>query len=207
MPIMNAGTGNVGDLRVANLPPGASRNRRQAALLRALGVAALVALASLGAPQAAVAHGGPIVLDVDQDGLGGVIVSAVYEEDGHPVSEILDPVLTATSEGGDIVGPIPLVSAPEGEGFWVSAEPLLSDGTWEVTIEITEPSAAEVEKTIEFVTVDQAPVGDGTASAADTSTDPVDAGVIVGLGAVVLLAAGVAVAVVVRNSRREKASQ
>lgn len=201
---MDARTGNTGEVRGANRHHGASRTLRPVALLRALGVAALVALASLGAPQAALAHGGEIVLAVDQDGVGGVIVSAVYEEDGHPVSEVIDPVLTATSANGDIVGPIPLVSAPEGEGFWVSSEPPFAEGSWDVTVTITSPSAAEVQKTIDFVTVDQTPVvGADIADAEAPSTDWGGAGVIVGITAVVLLVTGGVIAVIVRSRRKK----
>ncbi|MFF2273431.1 hypothetical protein ACFVTX_14210 [Agromyces sp. NPDC058136] len=187
---------------------GASRANGSVALLRALGVAALVALASLGGPQAAVAHGGKIVLDVDQDGTGGVTVSAVYEEDGHPVSEIIDPVLTAKSEGGGVVGPTPLVSAPEGEGFWVSSEPLFTEGSWDVTVTITSPRAAEVKKSIEFVIVDQTPVaGSDAAESGEQSTDWVSAAGVIGIGALVLLAIAILVAVIVRNRRRKEVSR
>ncbi|TQS19461.1 hypothetical protein [Microbispora sp. KK1-11] len=94
----------------------------------------------LGAP-AASAHGGAIKLEVTGDGADNVNVLVTYKKDGHPVTEILDATLTATSTDGRSFGPVPLRSAPEGQNLYHSAEPLPS-GEWQVKVTATEPGKA-----------------------------------------------------------------
>lgn len=94
----------------------------------------------LGAP-AASAHGGAIKLEVTGDGADNVNVLVTYKKDGHPVTEILDATLTATSTDGRSFGPVPLRSAPEGQNLYHSAEPLPS-GEWRVKVSATEPAKA-----------------------------------------------------------------
>ncbi|MFG1944171.1 hypothetical protein [Nonomuraea sp. NPDC048826] len=95
----------------------------------------------LGAPAAA-AHGGPIKLEVTGDGADNVNVLVTYKKDGHPVTEIVEATLKATSADGRSFGPVPLRSAPEGQNLYHSAEPL-PDGEWRVTVTATEPSKAK----------------------------------------------------------------
>jgi hypothetical protein len=95
----------------------------------------------LGAP-AASAHGGPIELEVTGDGADNVNVLVTYKKDGHPVTEIVEATLIATSGDGRSFGPVPLRSASEGQNLYHSAEPL-PGGDWEVTVTATEPSKAK----------------------------------------------------------------
>ncbi|MFB2580571.1 hypothetical protein ACEXQD_04910 [Herbiconiux sp. P15] len=118
--------------------PGAVARRLLAALIGAVALLAAVLLT----PTAALAHGGPFDLSVASDGAGGLVVTAVYQEDGHAVSEIIDPVATAVAADGATAGPVPLVSSAEGEGIWVTSEPFLGAGEWSVTVSTTVPSAA-----------------------------------------------------------------
>lgn len=118
--------------------PGLAARRLITALLGALALVAAVLLS----PTAALAHGGPFDLAVASDGAGGLVVTAVYQEDGHAVSEIIDPVATAVAADGTTAGPVALVSSAEGEGIWVSPEPFLGPGEWSVTVATTVPSAA-----------------------------------------------------------------
>lgn len=112
-------------------------------LAHTLGVAALALLVTLVAvPSAAQAHGGPFSLNIAPDGAGGLVVSAQYSEDGHPVTEVIDPVATAVSDDGSTVGPVALISSGEGEGLWVTTEPFLSAGNWTVTVTTSTPSVA-----------------------------------------------------------------
>ncbi|MEW9551953.1 hypothetical protein [Nonomuraea sp. NPDC050783] len=94
----------------------------------------------LGAPAAA-AHGGPIELEVTGDGADNVNVLVTYKKDGHPVTEVVEATLRATSADGRSFGPVPLRSAPEGQNLYHSAEPL-PNGEWRVTVTATEPSKA-----------------------------------------------------------------
>ncbi|WP_382303987.1 hypothetical protein [Herbiconiux sp. UC225_62] len=127
---------------------------RRSALAVVLGL--FLALAALfGAAPAAHAHGGPFQLTVSPDGAGGLIVNAAYVEDGHPVSEIIDPVATAVSPSGESVGPVALVSSPEGEGIWITPEAFLPDGQWAVTVTTTSPSSAST--TVDITVAELAP--------------------------------------------------
>ncbi|SDZ25687.1 hypothetical protein [Herbiconiux ginsengi] len=127
---------------------------RRSALAVVLGL--FLALAAVfGAVPAAQAHGGPFQLTVSPDGAGGLIVNAAYVEDGHPVSEIIDPVATAISPSGESVGPVALVSSPEGEGIWVTPEAFLPDGQWAVTVTTTTPSSAST--TVDVTVAELAP--------------------------------------------------
>lgn len=122
-------------------------------------------LLALGATTPASAHSGPIQLEFDQDGAGGVTLLARYVEDGHAVTEIIDPVATAIAADGTAIEPVRLVSAPEGQGVWVSPEPFLEPGFWTVTVTVTTPSAATATVNMEVVTSDDAPPTSATAEA------------------------------------------
>jgi hypothetical protein len=127
---------------------------RRTALAVALGLFLALAAVFCAAP-AAQAHGGPFQLTVSPDGAGGLIVNAAYVEDGHPVSEIIDPVATAVSPDGTSVGPVALISSPEGEGIWITPEPFLPVGQWAVTVTTTSPSSAST--TVDIAVAELAP--------------------------------------------------
>lgn len=138
-------------------------NKAPAYLLTVL-LAGLVLV--LGAP-AASAHGGPIKLEVTGDGADNVNVLVTYKKDGHPVTEIVEATLTATSADGRSFGPVPLRSAPEGQNLYHAAEPLPS-GEWKVTVKATEPSKAKATVKVKAGVVAAAPV-------ATTAPGPVQA--------------------------------
>lgn len=123
----------------------------------------------LGAP-AASAHGGAIKLELTGDGADNVNVLVTYKKDGHPVTEIVEATLTATSADGRSFGPVELRSAPEGQNVYHSAEPLPS-GEWRVTVTATEPSKAKTTVKVKAGTVAAAPVA-ATAPAQDQATAP-----------------------------------
>ncbi|MGW0193316.1 hypothetical protein [Nonomuraea sp. NPDC003201] len=110
----------------------------------------------LGAP-AASAHGGPIKLEVTGDGADNVNVLVTYKKDSHPVTEIVEATLKATSADGRSFGPVPLRSAPEGQNLYHSAEPLPS-GEWRVTVTATEPSKAKATVKVKAGVVAASPV-------------------------------------------------
>lgn len=118
-----------------------------AALLLALGLAVGPAAA---AP--AVAHGGKIDVELGTDGAGGVSAAVTWAADGHPVEESAVVVVRAVSDDGEKVGPVTLVSASEGVGWYRSEPALLDEGHWTLTARVKEPGKAEVE-----VEVDVAP--------------------------------------------------
>lgn len=165
-------------------------------------VAALVAaaMAVIGAAPA-IAHGGGMQLDLNQDGTGRIMVTATYVEDGHQVEEIMDPKLTAMSADGTFIGPISLISASDlGFATWSTAEPLLTAGIWTVTVTTTVPTAATLTEDIEVTVVDT------TEPDPEAAQDPVSAGVpwwmFVVLGGVLVILVGVVITVLrIRASR------
>ncbi|MFI7642917.1 hypothetical protein [Nonomuraea sp. NPDC049400] len=123
----------------------------------------------LGAP-AASAHGGPIKLEVTGDGADNVNVLVTYKKDGHPVTEIVEATLKATSADGRSFGPVPLRSGPEGQNLYHSAEPLPS-GEWRVTVTATEPSKAKATVKVKAGVIAASPVA-ATAPATGQATAP-----------------------------------
>ncbi|WP_433347577.1 hypothetical protein ACQP25_30620 [Microtetraspora malaysiensis] len=125
----------------------------------------------LGAP-AASAHGGPIVLEVAGDGGHGVNVVATWKKDRHPVTDTVIGTVVATSTDGRSFGPVKLVSAPEGQSLYRTAQPLPT-GEWRVTVTTTEP--AEAEKTVNVVARDIAaasePQGTGAPEQAASASE------------------------------------
>ncbi|MFI6741682.1 hypothetical protein ACIBI9_52985 [Nonomuraea sp. NPDC050451] len=145
-------------------------NKAPAHVLTVLLTVALAGLTLvLGAP-AASAHGGPIKLEVTGDGADNVNVLVTYKKDGHPVTEIVEATLTATSADGRSFGPVPLRSAPEGQNLYHSAEPLPS-GEWRVTVAATEPSKAKATVKVKAGVVAASPVA-ATAPATGQATAP-----------------------------------
>ncbi|WP_214316910.1 hypothetical protein [Nonomuraea sediminis] len=119
------------------------RNTAAAVLLAVLGLL-------LGAP-AASAHGGPIVLEVSGDGGHGVNVVVTWKKDRHPVRDTVIGTVSATSSDGRSFGPVKLVSAPEGQNLYRSAQPLPT-GEWHVTVTAAEPS--EAKETVDVIARD-----------------------------------------------------
>ncbi|MGI5158834.1 hypothetical protein [Microbispora sp. CA-102843] len=121
-----------------------------------------------GAP-AASAHGGAIKLEVIGDGDHNVNVLATYKKDGHPVTEIVEATLVATSADGRSFGPVPLRSSPEGQNLYHSAEPLPS-GEWQITVTATEPSKAHATVKVKAGDIAASPVA-ATAPAPGQATE------------------------------------
>jgi hypothetical protein len=143
------------------------------AVLGAIVVAMALLVGLFGAAHSAAAHGGPFQLTVSPDGVGGLNVAATYTEDGHPISEIIDPVATAVAPDGTRVGPVSLVSSAEGEGIWVTSEPFLTDGQWAVTVSTTTPSSAST--TVDVTVAELAPPIEPGATIAPPADVPSDA--------------------------------
>ncbi|MFY1687952.1 hypothetical protein [Plantactinospora sp. WMMB782] len=139
------------------------RRRPVRALRRISGVRALVPLlfgalflaAGLVPAAPAAAHGDKIKLLVAGDGSTGVTVQASYQ-DGHPVETGVRLVLTATGEGGRSVGPVQLSPAGEGKGFY-STGPILTPGSWQVTVSAPKPTPAEVRVVVQARAAQAAP--------------------------------------------------
>lgn len=188
---------------------------RRARLVVTAMLIALIALASgLMSATTAAAHGGPFELHVSSDGAGGIAVYATYTEDGHIVTEIMNPVAEATRADGDRVEPVALISSPEGEGRWVSEEPFLGNGDWTVTVTVTEPGEATA--TVEFTVAPlEAPIEpkpiepkSSASSSASPATTADQGGFAIPVGAIIAIVAGlvaVAVLTVVLVMRRNRA--
>jgi hypothetical protein len=140
---------------------------------RVLVIAAVALGLALASPGAAAAHSGPIELDIAGTGDGGLVVSAVYTEDGHTVSQIMNPVATAVSVDGATAGPISLVSSAEGVGLWITESPILEYGDWTVTVSTTIPSEATA--TVQMTVAELAPPvqadGDNAAEVSNMTSD------------------------------------
>ena len=143
--------------------------RLGAVLLLALGLAVPVAVPAAMAPAAA--HGGKIDIEVGTDGAGGVSAALAWAGDGHPVEESAVVVVRAVSDDGEQVGPVTLVSASEGVGWYRSEPELLGEGHWTVTAQVKEPKKAEVEVEVDVV----APAAPPSESAAPESGSEPDA--------------------------------
>ncbi len=100
------------------------------ALVVLLGVLAVL----LGGALPAAAHGGPIDVDVADDGTGALTLVATWREDGHMVGPEVDFTGTATGPDGRVVEGIDFALQAEGEGFRVSTTQLAA-GDWEVALQ------------------------------------------------------------------------
>jgi hypothetical protein len=101
--------------------------RRAAALAITVG-----ALLLWAAPAAA--HGA-VVLTVHGDGRGAVWVTAVWA-DGHPITEPVGALLTASAANGQRVGPVALKQ----QGDRLAYPGTLAPGAWTVVAEMGEPA-------------------------------------------------------------------
>lgn len=133
--------------------------RLGAVLLLALGLAVPAAMAP------AAAHGGKIDIELGTDGAGGVSAALAWAGDGHPVEESAVVVVRAVSDDGEEIGPVTLVSASEGVGWYRSEPELLGEGHWTVKAQVKEPKKAEVEVEVDVV----APAAPPSESAAPES--------------------------------------
>ncbi|GAB4084735.1 hypothetical protein GCM10028784_13650 [Myceligenerans cantabricum] len=199
--------------------------RLGAAVVLALG---LVVGTAGTAPVAA--HGGQIDVELGTDGAGGVSAALVWAGDGHPVEESAVVVVRAASDSGEEVGPIRLVSASEGVGWYRSEPALLGEGHWTVTARVKEPQKAKVRTELDVVAPPApdtpepsassgqddaddtagaddpdaaAPGAEGDTAAARTGDGSSSPGVPawIGWALAALVAAGVVTAVVVRRGR------
>lgn len=102
--------------------------------------AAMLAVAAWASP--AFAHGS-VVLALHGDGRGSVWVTAVWA-DGHPITEPIGAVLTATSASGLSVGPVPLQS----DGGALRYGGTLAAGDWTVTAEMGTPAIGRCQTTM-----------------------------------------------------------
>jgi hypothetical protein len=172
--------------------------RLGAVLLLALGLAVPAAMAP------AAAHGGRIDIEVGTDGAGGVSAALAWAGDGHPVEESAVVIVRAVSDDGEEVGPVTLVSASEGVGWYRSEPELLGEGHWTVTAQVKEPKKAEVEVEIDVVAPAAPPsesaVPEPVAASADDGS-PSSGGLPSWSGWVLgaLVAAGVAAVAVLRR--------
>jgi hypothetical protein len=106
-------------------------SRRPArALVVLLGVLAVL----LGGALPASAHGGPIDVDVADDGTGALTLVATWREDGHRVGPEVDFTGTATGPDGQVVEGLDFALQAEGEGFRVSTTQLAA-GDWDVALQ------------------------------------------------------------------------
>ncbi len=108
---------------------------------RLLLMAVTVAAAFLLGTTPAWAHGGPIAIEAHSDGGQGITATVTYTQDHHFVSAEVVMSYTAISDKGKTIGPLLLTASAEGEGFYISKDPLPL-GKWTVTITATHPSAA-----------------------------------------------------------------
>ena len=99
----------------------------------------------------AAAHGGQIDVELGTDGAGRVSAALSWAGDGHPVEESAVVVVRAVSDDGQEVGPVTLVSASEGVGWYHSEAVLLDEGHWTVTARVKEPRKAKVETEVDVV--------------------------------------------------------
>ncbi|GAA1875384.1 hypothetical protein [Myceligenerans crystallogenes] len=128
--------------------------------LTRLGPALALALGLAAGPAAALpaaAHGGEIDVELGTDGGGRISAALTWAGDGHPVEESAVVVVRAVSASGDEAGPVTLVSAPEGVGWYLSEKVLLDEGHWTLTARVKEPGTAKVETEVDVVAPPEAP--------------------------------------------------
>ena len=102
--------------------------------------AAMLIMAAWASP--ADAHGS-VVLVLHGDGRGSVWLTATWA-DGHPITEPVGAVLTATSSAGQTVGPAPLQS----KGDALAYSGTLAAGDWTVTAEMGTPAIGRCQGTM-----------------------------------------------------------
>jgi len=139
-------------------------------------------------PGAASAHGGA-VLTVHGDGRGSVWVVAQYQ-DGHPITEPAGAILTATSTGGQRVGPVALRQLNDGSGT-LAYSGTLAAGQWSVVAEMASPVLGRCAAVLRVAGSDASPVPDQVRCGVLGSSSPAPAPTGTPGGAWLWLAAGV----------------
>ncbi|WP_395242701.1 hypothetical protein ACGGZK_10995 [Agromyces sp. MMS24-K17] len=181
---------------------GASHRRAGAMLVLLLALCSAFLLVLGVAP--ARAHGGPIEAQIAQDGEGGVYVTFAYAEDGHPVEALLVATVEGRSAEGEVLEPVPLVSGSQGSGIWGTPPGTFPEGSWDITVRVTDPVAYETSALLEITMADVV-ADDYVDPAAVTATAPVeDAGSwlgVAGLGVAAVAALAVIGALLFRRSR------
>ncbi|MET8462608.1 hypothetical protein [Micromonospora zamorensis] len=125
--------------------------------IRKVLAAVLVGLAlTLCSAAPAAAQADKLKLAVAGDGAEGVTIQAVYA-DGRRLDRVVRLVLTATGPDGQKVGPVQLEPQPEGQGFY-SSGPVLSTGTWKVTVSSPAPLKSEATATVQARAAQSPPV-------------------------------------------------
>lgn len=125
--------------------------------IRKVVAAVLVGLAlSLFSAAPAAAQADKLKLTVAGDGAEGVTIQAIYA-DGRRLDQVVRLVLTATGPDGQKVGPVQLEPQPEGQGFY-SSGPVLSTGTWKVTVNSPAPLRSEATATVQARAAQSPPV-------------------------------------------------
>ncbi|MFF2370932.1 hypothetical protein [Agromyces sp. NPDC058110] len=190
----------MGSAMIATTAP----RRRAAALVAAVLAMLFAQLFVLGVGPAS-AHGGPFEGQIAQDGEGGVYVTFAYTEDGHPVEALLTGTVEGRSATGEVLEPVPLVSASQGSGIWGVPAGTFPEGEWDITVKVSEPAPYETSAPIEIVMADVV-AEDYVAPAAAGAVDAAPAAefgswVAVGLGAAAVAAVLVVGALLFRRSR------
>ncbi|WP_234583425.1 hypothetical protein [Micromonospora sp. MH99] len=129
--------------------------------------AGLVLTLLSAAPAAAQAD--KLKLTVAGDGAQGVTIQASYP-DGRRLDRVVRLVLTATGPDGQRVGPVQLEPQPEGQGFY-SSGPLLSAGTWKVTVNSPAPLQSRTTATVQARAAQSPPAPKPVAVTADGPRD------------------------------------
>ncbi|MEU1748590.1 hypothetical protein [Micromonospora arida] len=119
----------------------------QAAQATPAAQAAQAAPAAQAAQAAPAAQADKLKLTVAGDGAQGVTIQATYA-DGRRLEQVVRLVLTATGPDGQRVGPVQLEPQPEGQGFY-SSGPVLSTGTWKVSVNSPAPLAGKATATVQ----------------------------------------------------------
>ena len=131
------------------------RPRRLRGRLRLLLLVLLAALWPGAAVSPAAAHTGGILLTIEGDGGGRVRIAATWEQDGHPVTEGLQSLVSATSTDGRGLDHLTLTPVPGRFGVYAVGTPLPA-GTWTVTAESAFPALGHGEAVL---TVGTTPTG------------------------------------------------
>ncbi|MET8252982.1 hypothetical protein [Micromonospora sp. NPDC005197] len=117
----------------------------------------------------AAAQADKLKLTVAGDGAEGVTIQATYT-DGRRLDQLVRLVLTATGPDGQRVGPVQLEPQPEGQGFY-SSGPVLSTGTWKVTVNSPAPLQGKATATVQARAAQSPPAPRPVAVTADGTGD------------------------------------
>lgn len=140
-------------------------------------LAALLALGLAAVPAPGLAHGGDVAAELGTDGAGGVTVLLTWKNDGHPVEESAEVVVTGRSSAGEEVGPLTLFSASSGVGWYKSEPGELGPGHWTLEVDVTGPDELSASASVDVLPPPSAaPVADDqTDTDTDTGTTGADA--------------------------------